>query len=166
MDILLDKYSFILAIINLLVLYFILRKIFFNKITKFMDERSKKIKNTMTEADNLKSESEKIKIEYESHLNQALKESIDIIQDAKNRAEKEYQEILKSAKFEAEKIVEKAHIETKHERDQMISEVKNYVTELTIKTASKLISSNMDTTKNKNLVSKFIEEDGGIDATS
>jgi F-type H+-transporting ATPase subunit b len=166
MDLLLEKYTFLLAIINLLVLYLILRKIFFKKITNFMDERTNKIKNKIKEAEVLKVESAKIKDEYESHLNQALKESIDIINDSKSRAEKEYEAIIETAKSDAKIILDKAHAEIAREKEQMISEVKNYVTELTIATASKLLNTNMDTAKNKNLVAKFIEEDGGTDATS
>lgn len=156
-----EKYTFILAMINLLVLYIILRKLLFKKVTAFMDERTKKIKDNIDNAENFKKESAQLKAEYESRLNEALKESISIINEAKAQATKEQDYIINEAHKSAEKIMQNARTEIEQEKQQMLAEVKNYITELTIKTASKLISANMDTAKNKQLVAQFIEEEEG-----
>jgi F-type H+-transporting ATPase subunit b len=160
-----NKYTFILAFINLLILYFILKKLLFKKVTDFMEARTQKIKNSIAEADNLKLESEKMKEEYESNLNKSLKEAVEIISDAKKRAENEAELIINSARKEADDLIEKARLEIDREKEQMISDVKNYVTELTIDAASKLMSENMNSSKNKQLVNKFIEEDGDFDGS-
>ena len=44
----------------------------------------------------------------------------------------------------------------------MILEAKNYIAELSIKAAGKLISINLDSEKNKQLVNNFINEEGVI----
>lgn len=156
----LESWTFVFVIINLLLLYIVLKKLLFGKVTEFMDNRKNSIQASIENAENLNTEAQKLKNEYEAHLANSRTEAAKIVDDAKIRANKEYEKILTQAKVDAQRLMDSAKIEIQNEKTKLLSQVKDYVADLTIKAASKLITENLDNEKNLKLVNKFIEEDG------
>jgi F-type H+-transporting ATPase subunit b len=152
--------TFIFALVNLAILYFILKKILFVPVTKFMENRTKSIENNIQSAMNKKAEAESLKIEYENQLLNAKEQADVILKDASGRAAREYESIIAQAKEESQGLIDRTRADIENERRQMLKEVRNEVASLALAAASKIIEANMDNEKNRSLVEKFINEEG------
>jgi len=152
--------TFIWTIINLLILYIFLKKILFVPVTKFMDNRTQSIKDSIANAEKLKAESEEMRQKYEDQLKNVYVEAEQIIKDARNRADDEYKAIINAAQKEAEELIAKAHEEIELERQRMMKRIRNEVAGLALSAASKVIEANMNTERNRKLVDKFLDEVG------
>jgi len=153
-------YTFIFTAINMFVLWFILKKIFFKPVTEFMQKRTESIQKDIDDAKKDKNEAEKLRLKYEEILKGAREEAAKIISDAENTANLEYQRIINEAKEQAQAIIDKAHVAIEEERAEMVKDIKNQVASLALAAASKVIEANMDTENNRALVDKFIKEEG------
>ncbi|MDF2522492.1 MAG: synthase, subunit b [Clostridiales bacterium] len=156
----LDIPTFIWVIVNLLVLYFILKKVLFKPVTDFMDKRTNSISEAIDNADKSKAEAADLKQKYEDQLKGTKVEGDKIINAARARANNEYEEILNSAKKDAEELLIKAREELERERANMLREVRNQVATLALSAASKVIEANMDNDRNKEIVERFMDEAG------
>ncbi len=150
----------IATVINLLILYFILRKVLFKRVTQFMENRTNSIKEAMDNAEKSNAEAASLKLQYEEQLRSAKEEADRILNDARIRAGKEYEALIGNAKKDAESILVKAREEIEREREQMIKDIRGQVAGLAIIVASKVMEANMDNEKNKALAEKFINEAG------
>ncbi len=152
--------TFIWVAVNLLVLYWFMRKILFKPVTQFMDNRTNSIKESIENAEKNKADALQLKKSYEDQIRGAKDEAERIINDAKAKANREYDSILAAAKQDAETVLVNARAEIERERDQMIKEIRGQVAGLALAAATKVLEANMDTASNKALVDKFIDEAG------
>lgn len=152
--------TFIWTAVNLVILLVILRLILFKPVTAMMEKRTDTIRNNLEEAEKAKADAAKLKQEYEFQLKNTASEADRIISEARAKAQAEYEAIIKDAKEKAGKIIEQTRAEMEHERQMMIKEMKNQVASLAIAAASKVLEANMDTERNRQIVEKFINEEG------
>ena len=155
-----EKYTFIFVAINLLILYFLMKKILFKPITKFMDDRQNSIEQALNDAEKAKIEAADVRKEYEDQMKGIKSDCDKLLEDARVRASREYDEMISAAKKDVEGILQKGRNDIERERQEMIKQVKQQVAVLAIATASKLVQANMDSDTNKNLVDRFIDEAG------
>lgn len=155
-----DKYTFIFVAINLLILFFMMKKMLFKPVSEFMAKRTQSIKDDIDNAKKSKAEAIELKKKYEEDLMTAKQTADKIIDEARNRANSEYEAIVGSARQNAETLLENAKEEIEREREEMVKGIKNQVASLALSAASKIIEANMDTESNRKLVNKFIDEVG------
>jgi F-type H+-transporting ATPase subunit b len=156
----LEPFKFLIVGLNLVILYFILKKILFKPVTEFMEKRTKSIKDALDSSEKAKLEAIEIKQQYELKLRAAKDEADSIINASNVRANKEYDSLLATAKQDAQGVMTKAREEIERERAQMLKDIKNQVASLALAAATKIIEVNMDTATNRALVDKFIDEEG------
>lgn len=156
----LNAFKFLIVALNLLILYFFMKKLLFKPVTQFMENRAKSIKDSIDNAEKAKAEASVLKQQYENKLLTAKDEADKILNDSRVRATKEYDSILNTAKQDAQGVLAKAREEIEREKAQMIKDIKNQVAGLALAAASKVIEANMDTSSNRALVDKFIDEEG------
>lgn len=152
--------TFIFAIINLGILYWFLKKVLFGPVTKFMENRTKSIANSIQTAEQKLAEAEAMKENYENQLQNAKEQADAILKEARDRGAREYDNLIGQAKAESQEIIDRAREDMENERQQMFKEVRNEVASLALAAASKIIEANMDNEKNRKLVEKFINEEG------
>jgi len=150
----------VFVIINMMVLYFILKKFLFKPVTEFMEKRKKSITDSLDEIKRGKAEAQELKKSYESRLKEARNKADKIIRDAHDIADKEYDAIIKKAKQEAQDLILKAKEDIEKERMEMVKDMKNQVASIALAAAAKVIEANMDTERNRALVEKFIDKAG------
>ncbi len=156
----LNEFTFVFASLNLLILYFVLKRILFKPVTKIMEDRVQSIRDSIDNAEKSKLDAAELKQKYIDQLKTAKIEADKILEDSRSRAVKEYDEIIENAKQNADAILTKAREEIERERLQMIKDVRGQVASLALSVASKVIEANMDTQKNKVLVDKLVDDMG------
>ena len=152
--------NFFITILNLLVLFFILKKLLFKRVTDFMDNRNNKIDEAILSANALKAEVEDMKLEYANRLKGAGEEGKKIIEEQRAIALEEYNSTLNTAKQDAKTIIDNARKEIEIEKDKALSSLKKEVGGLVISASEKVIKKNMDTETNKKIISDFLEDSG------
>ena len=149
-----------MAFINLIVLYVVLRKVLFQPVMNFMNNRTKTIEDSIADAEKQKAEATEMKASYEEQLKAAKVESKRIIDAAVMKAETQQANILAEAQLQAEELLTKTRKEIELEREQMLKDVRNELAGLAFAAASKILEANMDTESNRQIVDKFLDEAG------
>jgi F-type H+-transporting ATPase subunit b len=156
----LNYYKIIMAALNLVILYLILRKLLFKRVGEFMEKRAQSIRDSIKEAETQKAEAQEMKRAYEEQLGSAKSEAEKIMREAMTAAERERTKLILEAKKEAESILDKARERIEEERARMLKDMQTQIASLALAAASKVLEANMDTESNRVLVEKFIEETG------
>lgn len=152
--------NFFITILNLLILFFVLKKLLFKPVTKFIDNRNNKIEDAINSANSLKEEVEKMKLEYADKLKGAGEEGKKIVEEQRAMALEEYNATLSTAKRDAQTIIDSARHEIEVEKDKALASLKSEVSGLVISASEKVIKKNMDTETNKKIISDFLEDSG------
>jgi F-type H+-transporting ATPase subunit b len=97
--------TFIVTIINITILFFILRAILFKPVTKFMEARSAKVRESLEQAENEKAQAKELLSQYEAKLRAASEEAAAIVRRAEERARAEADRILAEGKDAAERLM-------------------------------------------------------------
>lgn len=150
-------YDFYFTLANTLILFFILKKILFNKVLGVIERREAGIKSDMEIGERAKEEGLRLKSEYESKLESAKLEGQDIVEVARRRAEEKSYEIISQAKKDAANIKSKASDDIIKEREATFNNIKNEISDMAIMAASKVIEKDIDKSKHEELIDEFIK---------
>ena len=100
--------NLLFTIINLLVLYFLMKRFLIGPIMRVMDQRQTMIEEGLENARNSQKEAEELKVKYDENLQHVHVECEAILEDAKKRAQKESERMLQEAQNTAQQIQVKA----------------------------------------------------------
>ena len=154
--------TFFFQLINVGILYFILKRFLFVPVTNFMEKRKKSIEDSINEAELKLKEAEKYKSDYLEKLSGAQTEGRQIVDKAVSNANLKADNIIKQAKSEASALKCRAEKDIESERQKALNDVKNEISSIAILAASKVLEAEVDERKNSELIDKFIEEAGDL----
>ena len=146
------------TIINLIVLFLLLRHFLINPVSNIMEQRRKLIADGLQNAQDTQDEANRLKAEYEEALSGAKKESAEIVDKARIDARAEYDRIVGEAGAKAGNIIENAKENVRIEREQTMKELQSQIAGLAIAYAEKIVGD-----KEQNIYDQFLGEVGGTD---
>ena len=152
--------TIIFTIINLLVLYFILRKLLFGRINAVLEQRAALVKSEIASAEDSNRQAQELKTQYESKLTDARQEAAKIVADAQNRAPRVYEGKMAEAETDAKRLRSEAETKIASERDAMLRGARSEVASLALLAAAKVAQHSMDQAGDKALVDSFLSEVG------
>ena len=139
--------TIIFTIINLLVLFFILKKLLFSRVNAILEQRAALVNGEITSAEENSRQAEELKAQYESKLTDAQHEAAKIVADAQNRAQRVYESKMAEAQIASE-------------RETMLRGARNEVATLALMAAAKVAGRSMDDADDKSFVDTFLAEVG------
>lgn len=148
------------TVVNLIILFLLLKKFLFGPVCKMMDERQAKIQADLDGAAAAKQEAEKMKKDYEAEISGAHAEALQITKDAKFRAEKECDLMIENARAESAKILSEAEKSAQREKDRALDSAQVEIADLAILAAAKVIRKNVDSDSDRETVNEFLSEVG------
>lgn len=140
------------------ILLFVLRKIAWKPLLTALNSREEGIKDTISQAENLKKEAEQLIEVNKKNLAEANAQSMKIINDAKEVANKMRDDILQKSQEESRRMIEQAKLEINQEKETAMSDLRSEVSDLAIKAAEKILNENLDETKQRKIVDDFINQ--------
>ena len=146
------------TIINLIVLFLLLRHFLINPVSNIMEQRRKLIADGLQNAQDTQDEANRLKAEYEEALSGAKKESAEIVDKARIDARAEYDRIVGEDGENAGNIIENAKENVRIEREQTMKELQSQIAGLAIASAEKIVGD-----KEQNIYDQFLGEVGGTD---
>jgi F-type H+-transporting ATPase subunit b len=131
--------TFFFTLINIGVLFLILRVILFRPVTKFMEDRSKKIQESIEQAEKDKNQAKAVLAQYEDQLRKAEAEAEALIRRSREAAEKEAAGIIRSGRAEADRIVAAGRAQLEVERNAALAQFRSEAAALVIAASSRLL---------------------------
>ena len=148
--------TIVFTVINLVVLYLILKKVLFGRVNAVLEARAALVKQEIDSAEASNRQAEAYKSEYEARLTDARHEAAKLVADAQNRAQRAYEAKL----ADAEKVRSEAEAQIASERDAMLRGARNEVASLALLAASKVAQASLDNDDDRALVDAFLSEVG------
>ncbi len=145
-------------IVNFLILFGILYLVAYKPIMRMLDERSRRIKESMEQAESIKEQSARAEEEVKKQLGEASREGQERIARAVRAGEEVKQKAQAEARQEADALIVRARSEIQRERDEAIGEVRREFADLTILAAGKVIDRSLDKEEHRQLIDKVLEE--------
>ena len=157
--------NLLFTIINLLVLYLLMRKFLFGPIMRVMDKRESIIEEGLGNARKSQKEAEELKEKYDENLRQVHVECETLLEQAKQRAQKESDLMLENAQKEVQQIQEKAREDLQREKDQTMKELQTQVAQLALAAAIKVSGDKNSQEQDLELYDQFLKKAGGAYGT-
>jgi F-type H+-transporting ATPase subunit b len=108
--------TFFITIINITVLFFVLRAILFKRVSRFIDERAKKVRDARDQAEKDKAQARELLAQYEARLKKAEEEGAELIRAARETAKEEADRIIAEGKAASQEYLERAREQFEAER--------------------------------------------------
>ena len=148
----------VVFIINFAILFALLSLFLYKPVLRMLDERSKKIKESMERAEATKQEYEQAKAEIEKQMEKGRQEAQAIISQATQIGEKLQGEARREATEQAQVIIERTRAELNAERDKIIDDLRREFVSVSISAAEKVIKESLDGAKHRKLIEETLEE--------
>ena len=132
-------WQMLISLLNLLILFLILKKFMYKPVKKTLEERQKLIDERFDNAQKAQADADSAKTEYEAKLAAADSEASDIIKQARAKAERKSEKIVSSAKSKADDILRQAQTDAELEKKKAEADIKNEITEVSSLLTEKLL---------------------------
>ncbi len=152
-----DMWSLIMTWGNLIILYFIVKKLLFKPVKKMLDDREHEVQKTIDDANNSKNEAERLKEEYERHLENAKDEAGEIVKTAQQRAQLRGEDIIREAQQQASMIIKRADEQIEKERVNVLEQTKGEISDLAVMIAERVIKKDLDSASHEKMIEEIID---------
>ena len=150
--------TLVAQIVNVAILLGLLYLVAYKPIMRMLDERSRRIKESMEQADAIKEQAARAEEEVKKQVEAASKEGQKRVAQAVKIGEEVKKKAQQEARQEAETLIVRARSEIQRERDEAIDELRKEVADLTILAAGKVIERSLDKKAHRELIEKVLEE--------
>lgn len=154
--------TLITQVVTFVILLVLLRLVAYKPIMRMLDERSRKVKESLEQAEAVKAESAKAEEELKKQLAQASREGQERIERAIKAGEDIKQKAQEDARKEADGLIVRARAEIQRERDEAVDGVRREFADLTVLAAGKVIEKTLDKKEHRELIDKVLEESGTL----
>jgi len=154
--------TFVWTVGTFLVVLFILKKKAWGPMLQALDERERKIKESLEAAERATAESARVAGEHQRVLAEARKEASAIVDEGKRDAEAVRDAIVAEAREGAESIKGRALSDIERAKDHAVHEIHQRAVELSIAISEKLIAKSLSADEHKGLIDETIESYGKL----
>jgi F-type H+-transporting ATPase subunit b len=133
----------LMQIISFSVVAFVLYRFFFKPVLATVEERQRKIEAGLAYADEMKAKLEQAQRESEEIVRRAAQEAQGIVNEARRAAKELAERQNQETTAQASAMLEKAQQAIELERKKMLSEVRGEIARLVTLTASKVLASEL-----------------------
>ncbi len=153
-------WSILISLVNLLLLFLILKKFLFKPVTKVMNERQNQVTAIYADAEKDRQAAADMKQEYETRMAAAREEADGLVRNAVQTAQRKSDSIIADANSQAAHLKQKAEMEIELEKKQMLSDVKTEISDLAVSIAARIMEREVSQQDHADFVEQFIENVG------
>jgi len=143
-------------IVSFAILLFILAKYAFPPILQTLDERERKIRDSIESAERRSAEAETRMAEYEAKMKASAREAEEMIAQAKVRAQQMKEDNERQLSADAERIKAAAAREIEQERRKALDDVRRYAGDLALQIAGKVLERSLTDADHKRLADESL----------
>ncbi len=144
--------------LTFLLLLYALYKLAWKPILSAVENRERRIRESLEKAEEAQRKAEESLQAYQKMLDEAKKETQEILNKGRKTAEMLREEILNKANDEAARLLEKAKRDINLEREKALEEIRSLAVDLSLTAASKLVERSLSDKEHKQLVERYLKE--------
>ena len=129
----------LIHIINILVLFALLRFILWKPVNRFLSEREQRVKAKHDEADKTLLDAEALKQEYAANLDGIEAKGRDMMRESEIKATEEAEEILSEAHEKAKEMIDEARDRIADEKKRAVDNARREIAELATDMAERIL---------------------------
>lgn len=148
----------IISLINIAVLFILLRLILFKRVNRFLKERADRVRGEMDDAEKHRLEAEALHTEYEEKIESIEARGRDILHETELKASEESDKIIKETRNKAKEMISDAQARIAEEKKQALEEANLEVTQLATEMAACILGREVSAEDNTNVVDEFFKE--------
>lgn len=133
------NWTSLMVLANLLILYIILKKFFWEKIRKFMLDRENAVKDAFDSAEAMNKRADEKMRNYSARIANVEEEGREIIRQARAQADAQAQEILEEARQQASDLMAKTEKNIELEKAKAMEEMRQEIAGLALMAAEKIV---------------------------
>ena len=152
--------NLVITVINIFVLYLLLRKFLYKPVMGIIEKRNEMIQTQLENARQTEENALQLKTQYENSLSDAHAESLKIVEKSRARAQEEYSRIVKEADEKAGKIIEQAQKTVESDREKAVRGMEKEVAGLAMAAVSKMLGEQKNAAVNQALYGQFLSQAG------
>ena len=155
-----QPYWVLVAIVQFLLLFFLLQKFLWGPIQKTLQARADRIREGLETAEAAKRERAQMQAEVERLLAAARREAAALSERAAQAAEAAAAEIRAQAKQESDRIRERAKADAEQLHQQALSQLRAEVASMAVLAASRILGKEVDAKAHQALIERSLDEAG------
>ncbi len=152
------NWSFAMILINVIILYVILKRFFWEKIRKYMLDRQAAIQDAIDNAEAINQRANEKMENYSKRIAKEEEEGREIIRNAKLKADAQARQIVENALKEASEIVAKAQASIEAEKERAVVEMKQEIAQMALMAAEKIVGKEIESTGHEAIVEEVIND--------
>ena len=145
----------IINIINIIVLFVIVRGLAYKPVKKFLDARKERVSKELNDAAQAKQTAEEEALKYKELTEKSKAEGTEIINEAERTAKENAAEIIETAKKKAAEITEKARETASREHDVQLAAMKGDIADLAFDISRQVLSREVTDEDNMRIADAF-----------
>ena len=142
------------------IVFFLMWKFAFPSVKKAMDARTDRIRDSLSTAEQAKTDAQAVLDEYQRQLADARNESNRIIEEARQTAEALRRDLMARAETDAAEVRTRATADIEAAKDRAMEELRSQLTQLTLQLTELVVKRNIDRDANSRLVDDYISSIG------
>ncbi len=146
------------SLVSFGTLFFLLYRYAFPVILLILEEREKKIKDSLDRAERLKQEAQQLLSQYEAKLTSVHDEGRAILEAARKQAQVQIEENEQRMELETQRMLAEARSEIQREQQQAVHEVQRAAVDLTLLAAEKVLSRSLTDADHRRLIAEAVQE--------
>ena len=148
----------IISLINITVLFILLRFILWKHVIRFLAEREKRIQGKIDDAENRRLEAEARNEEYDKKIGEIEERGRDLMRESQQKANDESDRILKETREKASEMISDAESRIAEEKEQALEEAHLEVTQLATEMAARILEREVSPEDTTHVVDEFFRE--------
>ena len=147
-------------IINLIVLYLLLKHFLLKPVMDVMNKRQAMIEQNISNARASEGQAETLKKQYEEKLAASSEEGRKLVEDARAQAGVQYDRILKEAQENAGRLMEDARKKAEADQERAMREAKAQIAGLVLAATARVVNQEVSAKTNQAIYDSFLAEAG------
>lgn len=152
------NWSALMILGNVIILYIILKRFFWEKIRKYMKDRAESIQDAIDNAEAINKRANEKMANYDKRIANFEEEGREIIRNAKERADAQAKVIVDNAHKEASDIIAKAQRTIELEREKATVEMRQEITQLAMMAAEAIVEREIQSQGQEAIVDEVINK--------
>ena len=145
-------------LISFLIIFFILARFLYPSITRMLDERARRIKESLYAAEQAKQQAASAAERVEKEIANARAEGQRLVGEARDAAARFREDQQQRARQEADELIARARADIARERDAAVEQVRREFAGLAITAAERVIERSLDPASHRELIEGVLRE--------
>ena len=155
-----NLWQILISLLNLLILFLLVKKFLFKPVNKMLDKRQGEIDARYEAADEAKRSALENKLLWDEKISTVKAQTEEMIQKAQASAKRQGENIVEKAKEQADGIIHHAKVQAELEMKKAEDGIKKEIVEVSTTLANKLLEREINAEDHRALINSFIEKIG------